>query len=353
MPLSQLQQTIATYRKQLAAREQAALQTLADAHAKTVQVIDAHMQNLYKAIEARLASGQEMPVEWVLEHYRLYGIGQLVSGKINEYGAYARQLTALLQADGVKLGNSAAQALLQSSVPPGVAFSFGVPSQAALQSFVGATQIGSPLATLFDGFGAEAAQNVKQSLLTGLTLGHGPRDVAKSGADDLNISQWRAQTIARTSMLNAYRSSQLANYQANSDVVQGWRWSAALSSRTCAACLAEDGTIHGLDEEMESHPNCRCSMIPLTNSWSDILSSSGIDTSDLSDTSIADGMQSGSDWFDAQNASAQQAILGKKGYELYRNGDATLKDFVGRSSDPKWGNSIYQRSIKEIQASRK
>ncbi len=256
MTLSQLQQSIATFRQQLAAREQAALRTLADAHAHTVQVIQARMQLLYDAIEARLASGETIPVEWVLEHYRMYSLEQLVSGKINDYGAYARHLTALLQADGVTLGSAAAQALLTATVPAGVAFSFGVPSQAALQQFVGATQIGSPLADLFNGFGAEAAQAVKQTLLTGLTLGHGPREVAESVAQDLTISQWRAQTIARTEMNRAYRGASLATYQANSDVVSEWRWTCALSARSCAACLGMDGETFPIDEPMDSHPNC-------------------------------------------------------------------------------------------------
>ena len=345
MTLSQLQATIAHFRQQLAAREQLALQTLSDAHARTVKIIDTHMQHLYAAIQARLASGQTIPVEWVLEHYRLYSIEQMLSGQINSYGAYAREVTLLLQADGVKLGSAAAQALLGATLPPGVAFSFGAPSQSALQAFIGATQAGSPLADLFAGFGAEAAQSVKETLLTGLTLGHGPRDVAEAVQQDLNVSQWRAQTIARTEMLRAYRGAATESYRANSDVVSQWRWTCALSARTCAACLGMDGTLHDIDEDMQSHPNCRCTPVPVTKSWSDILD--GVDLSGLDDSSVTDDMQSGADWFASQSADVQQQVLGKAGYQLYSNG-TPLSDFVGVSHDKTWGKSIYQKSIKDI-----
>lgn len=347
MTLSQLQATIQQFRQQLAAREQAALQLLAQQHAQTVQIIDARMQTLWTAVEARLASNEAIPVEWVLEHMRMYSIQQMISGQIDSYGAYAQHLAFLLQQEGVKLGSAAAQALLAATVPPGVAFSFGIPSQDALIQFIGATKAGNPLATLFDGFGAEAAQSVKQTLLTGLTLGHNPREVAQSVAQDLNVSQWRAQTIARTEMNRAYRGAALESYRANSDVVSQWRWTAALSSRTCAACLAMDGQLFDLDEELDDHPCGRCFAVPVTKNWSDILGDE-VDTSDIPDLDIAGSMPTGADWFDNQSADVQRNILGKSGYALYANGDATLKDFVTVTNDKQWGKSIQQTPVKEL-----
>lgn len=347
MTLSQLQSTITTFRQQLAAREQAALQLLAQHHAQTVQIIDARMQALYKQVAAKEAAGEDIPVSWVLEQVRLHNIEQMISGHIDSYGAYAQQTALLLQQEGVKLGSAAAQALLQACVPPGIAFSFGVPSQDALAQFIGATKAGSPLATLFDGFGAEAAQSVKQTLLTGLTLGHNPREVAVSVAQDLNVSQWRAQTICRTEMNRAYKGATLENYRANSDVVGQWRWTCSLSARTCAACLAMDGELFDLDQELDDHPCGRCFAVPVTKSWSDILGDS-VDTSDIPDGSIADDMPTGADWLANQSEDVQRNILGKSGYALYSNGDATLKDFVTVTHDRQWGKSIQQTTVKEL-----
>ncbi len=52
----------------------------------------------------------------------------------------------------------------------------------------------------------------------------------------------RALRISRTEMLRAYREATRRNYQANGDIVAGWRWLCAKQARTCAACLAMDGT---------------------------------------------------------------------------------------------------------------
>ncbi len=105
------------------------------------------------------------------------------------------------------------------------------------------------------------------------------------------------------------------------------------------------GTEHSLDETLDEHPNGRCSMIPKTKSWADILGPLGIDTSDIPDTSP--DIQSGSDWFDGQSEATQRAILGPK-YEAWSNGDFTLDDVVGHASDPVWGSSIYEKPLKEL-----
>lgn len=52
----------------------------------------------------------------------------------------------------------------------------------------------------------------------------------------------RALRISRTEMLRAYREATRRNYQANGDIVPGWRWLCAKQPRTCAARLAMDGT---------------------------------------------------------------------------------------------------------------
>lgn len=204
-----------------------------------------------------------------------------------------------------------------------------------------------PLAQLLQGLGQVTADAVIAALIAGVARGENPRVIARDIQAALTSPLYRALTIARTEMLQSLRSSALATYQANSDVVRGWRWQADFSLRTCAACLAMDGTEFGVDESMDSHVNCRCVMIPLTNSWADILGPFGIDTSDIADAS-PDAGQSGADWFDAQAADVQQQILGPGKLALYQNGDITLDDLVGYASDPQWGKSIYVKSLKQL-----
>ena len=229
----------------------------------------------------------------------------------------------------------------------------GDPSLRALEQLSNALQQG-PLADLFAGFGTEASQKARGILMMALLNGDNPTwdkdgpSIANALQQALNTSLYRAQTIARTEMLNAYRDSNLANYQANSDVVDGWIWTADLSSRSCCACISMNGTLHSLDETMDEHVCGRCSPIPHTKSWSDILNNAGYDTSGLDLPDSAPSIPSGADWFAAQSADVQQQVLGKAGYALYQSG-TPLADFVGIRQNAQYGPSIYVKSIKELQ----
>src|SRR6266571_51110 len=347
MPKGRLQQVIAEYRKQLKSHEAQAERQLEAAYAHVLATIKPQLDRLYQQIAEKQHTGEEIPLSWLYEANRLEALTAFIEQQITYFGTLARMQTGQLQHQGVMMGTSAAQALMQASVPPGIKWSFGVPSPSAIADLVGATQAGSPLSDLFAGFGAEAAQGAKDALLTGVSLGYNPRQIAPMVQDALSISRSRALTIARSEQIRAYRSANLETFRANDDVVDGWIWVCALLKSSCSACVAMHGTHHGLDEELDDHPNGACSMLPKTKSWDDILSPLGINTEGIEDTSI--DIESGSDWFDKQNAATERAILGSDAaYDLYSSGNASLEDFVGTSSDPTWGDSIYQRSAKDV-----
>ncbi len=349
MSSGRLQQTIAHYRQQLLQQEARSVRSLEYAYQHTLSAIQPRLDLLYRQITAYLESGESVPVSILRQRLQLESLSLFLKGQISHYSALALLTTRQLQHFGATQGQKAAMTMLQGTVPANVKWTFGIPSQKAIADLVGATQAGSPLADLFDGFGAEAAQNVTQALINGLTLGDNPRTIAPQVMQALDIPRWRALTIARTEMLRAYRSANLETFRANSDVVKQWRWTAAHDARTCAACLAMDGQLFDLDTDMGTHPNCRCVMAPITNSWSDILGPLGIDTSDLQETSASEAdYQNGADWFDQQDASLQRSILGNAKYEAYQNGAFSFADIVGHSDDPKWGASIYERSLKEL-----
>lgn len=346
MTQGRLQSTVAEYRAQLLAREAQAEQALQHAYGHTLAAIQPKLDALYQEIHQKQTNGEEVPLSWLYEQRRLATIQQIVTNQINHFAALAQTTAGHLQRQGVSLGQASAQDQLDATVPAGVAWSFGVPSHAALVNLVGATQAGSPLADLFTGFGEEAASNVGKALISGLMNGDNPRTVAAQVQQALDVPRWRALTIARNEMLRAYKSAAVTNYQANSDVVGQWRWQADKSPRTCAACLAMDGSLHDLSETLDSHVQCRCAPVPVTKSWADILGPLGIDTSDIPDASIVNSdYETGAQWLDSQDEATQRAILGNAKYDAYTNGDITLSDLVGTKSDPNWGNSIYERSL--------
>lgn len=346
MSQGKLQHIIASFRAQLAQHEATAERALSDAYANTLKTIQPALDRLYKQIADKQSQGQDIPISWLHEEHRLESIKALVTHQVNRYGQVARIATGTLQDVGVQLGGQAAQSMLKATVPTGVNWSFGMPSTDAIANLVGATQQGSPLYDLFATFGPQAADDVSQALVTGITLGNGPAAVARDVAQALDVPRWRALTFARDGLNNAYRGAALENYRANDDVVDGYIRLADLSPRTCAACIALSGTEYQLDDDPGFHPNDRCSLVPKTKSWSDILGPLGIDTSDLPDTQPV--MQSGSDWFDSQSEKTQQAILGKAKYAAFKNGDFALSDIVGHSHSQDWGHSIYEKSLKEL-----
>src|SRR4051812_28378590 len=102
--------------------------------------------------------------------------------------------------------------------------------------------------------------------------------------------------MTRSVIMDSYRSATLENYRANSDIVKEWEWLATLSDRTCGACLALDGRRFPLTVEFQpSHPNCRCTSIPVIDGVPPI------------------EREKGSDWFAKQSSEVQDATLGKKG----------------------------------------
>lgn len=324
-----IQQVIASYRKLLLQHEDQATSSLNTAHAHTVQKIQPHLDKLTKQIGDAQASGKPVPLHWLYEQNRLANTKAIISGQVNQYGGLAKVTTIGLKKTGAQLGVQSGKAQLEATVPEQTPSSFGVPSQGAMESIVGANQKGSPLAELFDGFGAEAADRVGKILISAVTMGDNPRKIARDIADALDISRARALTIARTEMLRAYREAALETYRANDDVVEGWLWMSALDARCCSACIAMHGTVHDLSEDLNGHPNCRCTKSPRVKG-------SGFDP------------LRGSDWFDNQSEATQRQILGSKAaYDAYSDG-ASLSDFVGKSSDPDWGNSVYQKSAKDV-----
>jgi SPP1 gp7 family putative phage head morphogenesis protein len=348
MGTSRLQSVISQYRSQLASNDAKAMHTLNTAHAHTVKVMQPHLDKLYSQIAEKQASGEPVPLSWLYEQKRLQSTKDMIANNIDHYGALAETQTTSLVHTGAQLGVQSGMAQLNASKPAGVHFSFGVPHPDAIANIVGATSKGSPLADLFAGFGDEAANKAAKALITGITLGDNPRTIAPLVEDALDISRSRALTIARTEMLRAYRQANLETFKANSDVVQQARWTCDLSPRTCAACLAMDGTLHDLDEDIGFHPNCRCVLTPITASWDDILGSLGIDTSDLKDSSSLDDRQTGAEWFDAQSESTQRKILGNAKYEAYSNGDFQFHQLAKKTSDPDWGPGLTERPLKEL-----
>src|SRR5258708_2395669 len=222
-------------------------------------------------------------------------------------------------------------------------------NDAAAQQLANRAASGSPLDTIFQPFGQQEAMDLLNLLMADLQAGINPRQIAREMSNKFDeLSYGRAETIARTESLGSWNDAALANYRANSDVVGSWMWMCTPGAGTCVSCLEEDGTIYGLDEELDDHPNGRCCKMPVTNDYGSILDEYGIPWSE-GDFGPApwEDRQTGEDWLLAQDAETQRAAFGSNAaVNAWLSGDVSLKDFVGIRKDAEWGDSIYQKSLR-------
>lgn len=208
--------------------------------------------------EADQASGRKVTTAVLLRQDRLQNLLGQVVAEVNLIADFSAQGVATAQADAVLGGRIDAESLIQTALgtaPPGAAFTPAFPTE-AFRELVGFATDGGPLGDLLAELGSDAGARVRTALLTGLATGQNPRAIARHARDALGGNMARALTIARTEVLRSYREATRQTYKANRDVVQGWVWNASLDRRTCAMCVAMHGTVHGLDETMDTHPSC-------------------------------------------------------------------------------------------------
>lgn len=181
----------------------------------------------------------------------------------------------------------------------------------------------------------QAYAAVQRELVRGVAAGSNPRQTARRmvarAQDGFNGGLNRADTIARTETLDAYREATALGQRAHADVLDGWQWQASLSSRTCAACLSMNGSTWALtDPGPEGHQRCRCTRLPIVKSWADL----GFDVPEPPSV-----LPSSADYFDGLSAADQQAILGQRGYDAWKRGDWPMSDWARKRSTDGWRDS--------------
>lgn len=166
--------------------------------------------------------------------------------------------------------------LARSQLPPGAAstaITWNRISRDAIDAMV--ERITQRIHSTLLPLGPDAVNAMHRELLRAVVVGENPRQAAaemlRRVEGRFNGGLTRALTIARTEILDAYRSGAAASHFANADVLQGWVWLAQLDSRTCPSCWAMHGSQHEVtDLGPNDHQNGRCARMPVTKSWRDL-----------------------------------------------------------------------------------
>lgn len=192
---------------------------------------------------------------------------------------------------------------------------------------------------------APAVAAMQRELVRGVALGTGPRQVGAQMLNGLegafNGGLDRAVMIARTEILDAYRTTSQYAHQANADVLSGWIWLATLSDRTCPSCLALNGSVHPLDEPGPmDHQSGRCARMPRVKSWTEL----GFAVKEPPDT-IPDARK----WFAEQTPATQRQIMGPGRLGALQSGKTTWEDLVRRRETPGWRPSYVPTPVRDLE----
>lgn len=335
------------FRRDLLASERATLVRMIDAYSLISERLKRSSDALLSDLRAAIGAGVDITLSWLVRQQRYRELLEQIEVEIDRYSQMVGQEIISLQSTIVARAHEAAFVMMLASIGPGPSAAlaalrarFNQVPPASLRELVGMLPDGSPLSTQLDAMGEEARRAMAAVLMSGIatgqsstTIAHGLRSVRGEQLDHaLGISS--AAAIWAAGM-----ATHLA-YTANRDMLSGWVWRSAADRRTCPVCWAQHGRVFPVDQPFASHRNCRCVMVPLSRSWSDL----GFD-------GIPDhrpSMTTGSELFARLPFEQQRFILGPGKHAIYRSGELTLADVVGVKQHPRWGPVLYERSLRDL-----
>lgn len=327
-------------------KEEAAVTDITSAYLAAERRILGKLEALEQRISAAREEGQEITPEWIERQRRYFELLEQIEDEFTQLGVQGEGRLAAAQSQMASLAEVDARELAQRAAgvaPPGIRVEWNrLPSQ-AVENLVSFASDGSPLRDLFDAIGPSASQSVREVLAAGIAAGENPREIARGVKAALGVPRARAENIARTETLRVYRQVASDSYKANSDLVTGWIWHAALSEETCAACWAMHGSRHSVDEKLDDHPQGRCVAVPVTKSWAEI-------TGDDSIPDTRPQVVPGVELFQGLPEAEQRRIVGPEAHRLMQAGQIRLQDMVHQTSDQRWGTMRRASTLQEATA---
>src|SRR6266571_3071317 len=184
---------------------------------------------------------------------------------------------------------------------------------------------GMPLGNWWEAQATDTASRVASFLRAAVSVDTAAEDVAHnltSTAGPMPTAERYAETLIHSTVQRIATDARQAVLKANAGVVVGYEIAETLDSRTCAQCLAYDGSTYDLEGAPTGgtvlplkggphyHMNCRGMVVPI-----------------MADQSQSGGLTA-EEWLDAKTPAEQDDILGKGRAALYRKGSLTLRDLV-------------------------
>ena len=261
MPEPEAVEAVSTFKAQLLRQDAKAARELVNAYGGIFKGIQDDIKAVTETVvDQQLSFAQAKKLE------RLQALERQVEREVNTFSKFANRTVTTSQGDAASLAQQATKTTVDRALPAGVTdgvladagISWNTLPSSAFENFIGISGDGKPLANLLDPLGVQARRGIVQGLGEGIARGFGPRKTAALMRQRFGVPLSRALALSRTETLRAYREATRAQYDANTDIVTGWRRVATLDDATCFACIALDGTLYATDELMDAHVNDRC-----------------------------------------------------------------------------------------------
>ena len=300
-----------------------------------------------RGLAEQLAGMDEISLGKITKLARVQALLSQVRDQVTRFGGTAQNEILLIENQAVQAGIDDALRLMQFSLPAGtggIAGSFTRLHPDAIIAAAGLMGPDSPLnEKLTAQFGEYVADQIEAHFLDGIGAGmRADRIVdllSRNLQNGLGSGLTSLLTTLRTAQIKAYQIANHSTYLANSNVVTGWVWVAALDARTCISCIEQHGTVHPLTETLNDHHNGRCAPVPETVTYKDL----GLDIPET-----VEPIESGPDWFDRQPATTQRELMGGAMYDAYKAGQVGFGDFSRKYDDAVYGELLREASLKDI-----
>lgn len=319
------------FKGRIVSRERRAANLILRAYADAYVRLREKLDQLTAEIDDLRRQGAEIPAGWLYERGRLASLKRDIETEFARFSTEAARLITDEQRAASRLGVVDAESLVAAALEAEglrVETRFGGLNRGAVEASAGFASDGSPLATLLNEAGRRAGERARLALISGVAEGASADVIARRFRKAFGGGLARSLTIARTETIRSYREAAREVYRSASDVLEGWVWTASMSRRTCAMCLAMHGKVFGVEDRLESHPNCRCVQVPLVEG--------------------AQAPQPGETWLAEQAEEIQRAVLGDAKFDLFKSGRLKLSDLVGERRDRRWGLTRFEKPLHAV-----
>lgn len=335
----------ADFLRRLGDLESGAISEMLRAYSVAIERIE---QDMLKALEADTPHGRAIAevfdgAEDTQRIAVIRGRAEAIAEEFSRFGVHGLAAVKSLAPNAYRLGINNADDQIRS-----LNARFTKPNKRQVEQTVARLQARTAAREYLDGFAITSTQQAVDTMTAGVILGERPDKIARRLRDHVQTTgRARLQTFVHTETLGAARAGIADSFRENADILNGWVWNAEESAQTCEVCWAMNGTEHSLDEDLDSHPNCRCVQSPITKSFEELAGMDEWDAEDIPETGARPFDPD--ERFNAVLSDAEKIkVLGAGKYALYRDGKIRLADLVTPTFSERWGRGLRATTLREL-----